>query len=189
MLISIDSQDNPKDDYLRFGLDKTTLEEFAIFSDFRILINQDYLDQRESTRDWHLEQGLVNDIKTILRLGHIPVEWPSIPKACLNLAVADTTGNFRYQLCAECHDGNDESINISLNAPSNVLIWRIEEYYGTDDDRGICHLDSMDGGDVITGRKIPYGQWNRAAIRVFDLAYDNNPDFDFVREMLNWCRR
>lgn len=81
MLISVASQDNPEVDNLRFMLDKTALEEFAIFSDFRILTNQDYLDQRESVQGWHLEQGLVNDLKTILRLGHMPVEWSSIPGA------------------------------------------------------------------------------------------------------------
>lgn len=184
MLISVASQDNPEVDNLRFMLDKTALEEFAIFSDFSILTNQDYLDQRESVQGWHLEQGLVNDLKTILRLGHMPVEWSSIPGACLTLDVADATENYRYQLRAECHERR-----MPLNAPSKILIWRFEEYFGTDDDRGICYLDSMAGGDMIIGRTIPHGQWNRSAIHVFDLADNNNPDFDFIREMLNWCRR
>ena len=184
MLISVASQDIPEVDSLCFMLDKNTLEEFAIFSDFSIRTNQDYLDQRKSTRNWHLEQGLVNDLKTILRLGHAPIEWPSIPGAFLILDVADTTETYRYhlgmyQLGVECHEGG-ESINIT---------WCIEEYYGTDDDRSVCYLDSMDGNEEITGLKIPYGQWNHAAIHVFDLADDKNPDFDFVREMLNWCRR
>ena len=188
MLVSVENPNHEQDGLLRFMLDRTALEKFAIFSDFRIITNQAYIGQRKSTPGWNLEQGLVNDIKTILRLGHVPVEWPSIPIACLNLAVADTTGNYRYQLSAECHDGN-ESISMSSSVLSNGSLWRIEENYMTDDDRGVCHLDSMDGGDVITGHHPPYGQWNRAAIHVFDFVSDKNPDFDFVREIFNWCRR
>ena len=169
-------------------LDKTALEEYAIFSEFRILTNHAYLSQRESMRGWNLEHGLVNDLKTILRLGYVPVELPAIPDAYLNLTVADITENYRYQLSAECHDGN-EIINISPIVPSDGSHWRIEETYMTDDDKSICHLDSMYGGDVIAGRETPYGQWNRAAIHVFDLVSDKNPDFDFVREMFSWCRR
>ena len=74
MLIPVENPHYEQESLLCFMLDKTDLKEFVIFSEFRILTNHAYLNQRESMRGWNLEQGLVNDLKTILRLGHVPVE-------------------------------------------------------------------------------------------------------------------
>ena len=65
MLITVENPNHEQDGLLLFMLDRTALEKFGIFADFRIITNQAYIGQRKSTPSWNLEQGLVNDLKTI----------------------------------------------------------------------------------------------------------------------------
>ena len=114
----------------------------------------------------HTHQKLFEFFISVINTGFVPLEFPRVENAFVDIDFINRSDNLWYKLtitCVKCQDVGGSSC-------SQGLTWHISEYFGEQDaDPETFFLDSTIDDAVLMGKEVL--QWNRAAIHLTEVKH------------------